>query len=165
MCILPKYIGIKFYPFAWVTFPLRVSCKREKHNAMDRKEFLTLIGSATAGALIVSCIGGCKSESVSASVDFTLDLNASANASLKNKGGYVVSNGIIVAQTTGGEYIAVSAACTHEGATVGFSNGQFVCPRHGAVFSATSGVVSGPASRPLTQYKTALSGSTLRIYS
>ena len=100
-------------------------------------------------------------------VDFTLDLTTPSNAALLATGGFVIANGIIVAKTVSGNYIAVSSACTHEGTNVQYVKGSdhFYCPNHGAQFSTTGAVVSGPTNRALTAYKVSLSGTLLRIYS
>lgn len=136
---------------------------------MDRKEFLSLIGMAAGGAAVAACMGGCKKESTAPniSVDFTLDLTAAANAALQNNGGYLVTQRVIVARTLSGSYIAVAAACTHEGQTVDYQSGShhFHCPRHGATFSESGAVLSGPPNSPLQQMKTSLNGNALHVYS
>jgi cytochrome b6-f complex iron-sulfur subunit len=137
---------------------------------IDRRKFITLTGMSAAGLLLSLCTIGCKKDNAdtdSQPVDFTLDLNATENASLKNNGGSRVVNNTIVARTTAGNYIAVASKCTHQGTTVNFeaNNNRFRCPNHGAVFSTTGAVVNGPASEPLTQYKTELNGNNLRIFS
>ena len=140
---------------------------------MDRKDFLTAIGMGAASVAVFNCIGcskgstGSPSTAAPTNVDFTLDLSASTNAALKTNGGYIYSNGIIIAKTTSGTYIAVSQTCTHQTYNVIYraSNKQFYCPNHGAIFSET-GVSSGiETSKALAQYKTQLTGNNLRIYS
>ncbi|MDB4925006.1 Rieske (2Fe-2S) protein [Mucilaginibacter sp.] len=88
---------------------------------MDRKDFLSAIGLSAASFAVISCIGCSKNGNAGSSgvsgptnIDFTLDLNASSNAALLTNGGYLTSNGIIVARTTAGTYIAVQQSCTHE---------------------------------------------------
>ena len=137
---------------------------------MDRKEFLSLIGMTAGGVVLSACFGSCQKETTSPSTvskDFTLDLTQTSNAALKNNGGYLVTNGVIVAKTTSGAYIAVTSACTHEGTTVSFDSGnnRFHCSNHGANFSTTGAVLNGPANTDLQQFKTSLSGNSLRIYS
>lgn len=136
---------------------------------MDRKEFLSLIGMAAGGAAVAACLGGCKKEqsAPNLSVDFTLDLSAAANAALRTNGGYLVTQRVIVARTLAGAYIAVAAACTHEGQTVDYQAGshQFHCPRHGALFSESGTVLSGPPNSPLQQMKTSVSGNVLHVFS
>lgn len=133
---------------------------------MNRKEFLTLTGMSLGAFVLSTCGIGCKKEENSTK-DFTLDLNASTNAALKNNGGSVITDGVIVARTNTGSYIAVASACTHQGTNVNFqsSNEQFKCPNHGAEFDASGKVLKGPATKALTQYKTELNGTNLRVFS
>ncbi len=139
---------------------------------MERKEFLSLVGKGASGTLFLSILEACSKTKTTTSsppagpVDFTLDLSNNQYSSLKTDGGYVYNNGIIVAKTVNGDYIAVSAACTHQGTYVQYvtSNNSFYCPSHGSDFSATGAVLRGPAYLPLTQYKTALTGNSLRVY-
>ena len=139
---------------------------------MDRKEFLTLIGISTGGLVLASCMGACNQMGVSPTttpliVDFTLNLTDQANSTLKKKGGYLYSNGVIVAQTMAGGYIAVSAACTHQGQYVQYisSNNLFYCNAHSSSFSNTGAVTGGPAPSNLQQMKTTLIGTSLRVQS
>ncbi len=135
---------------------------------MDRKEFLSLLGLSVGGMVVASCLGGCSQDSVAprSDVDFTLDLTDSANAALQNNGGFVVRQGVIVARTVNGEFIAVSAACTHQGTTVQYqvNNNRFFCPNHGSNFSESGAVINGPANRPLQRFSTELMGDLLRIF-
>jgi cytochrome b6-f complex iron-sulfur subunit len=145
---------------------------------MERKEFLSLIGLGSASALAAVCMGGCSKSTESTTtpgqptqpttptnVNITLDLTQPANASLATPGGYIYTGGIIVAKTTGGSFIAVSQACTHQGTTIQYegTNQRFYCPNHGATFSNTGAVTNGPATSSLKQYKTSLSGNMLTI--
>jgi thiosulfate dehydrogenase [quinone] large subunit len=51
----------------------------------------------------------------------------------------------------GSTYRAFDRACTHQGALVNWQagSGDFLCPNHGARFSAAGGVTMGPATKPL----------------
>jgi cytochrome b6-f complex iron-sulfur subunit len=140
---------------------------------MDRKDFLNAIGMGAASIAVFNCIGCSKSSTGGPStpaptnVDFTLDLSSSANAALNTSGGYIYSNGIIVAHTTSGGFRAVSQTCRHQNTDVIYrpNQNQFYCPRHGAIYS-TTGVSAGiETNLPLTNYNTQLSGTNLRIYS
>ena len=136
---------------------------------MDRKEFLALVGTSIGAITLASCFDSCKktsNASTAPTVDFTLDLNAAANSSLKTGGGYVYNSGVIVAKTTGGSYIAVSQACTHEGVTVTYqpSGNNFYCSAHGSSFSSSGSVTGGPAGSALKQYTCDLTGTTLRVH-
>ena len=137
---------------------------------MDRKEFLATLGFSAGGIFIASCLGSCKKENggnpvpPSPSVDFTLDLTQPSNAALASIGGYIYANGVIVAKTATG-FIAVAQACTHQGTSVEFqnANNRFYCPNHGALYSTSGTVISGPAPSPLKQYTTTLTGNVLRV--
>lgn len=142
---------------------------------MDRKDFLAAIGMSAATLAVISCAGCAKSSSPSPSgsttgptgIDFTLDLTLASNAALLNNGGYLASNGVLVARTTAGAYIAVQQSCTHESYPLTYqaNNQHFYCNNHGSAFTEAGAVVNSPANRNLTVYKTALNGTTLRIYS
>jgi len=143
---------------------------------MDRKDFLSQVGVGAAAFLAPICLGGiagCGKSSTGSTpsiptppsnIDFTLDVSSGALAS---NGGFLVSQGILVARTNAGAFLAVSAACTHEGTTVNYNaaNNNFVCPNHGAKFSSSGMVTLGPATTNLKSYNTSLTNSTLRIYS
>ncbi|WP_316847686.1 ubiquinol-cytochrome c reductase iron-sulfur subunit [Pedobacter psychrodurus] len=141
---------------------------------MDRKVFLNSIGMNAAAFALITCLGCKKTDGSSSSdtsgptgVNFTLDLSLSANAALLNNGGSLLSNGVIVAKTKTGAYIAVQRSCTHESYTLTYqsANSRFYCPNHGAIFSESGAVTNGPASRSLTVYNTQLTGTTLKVYS
>ena len=142
---------------------------------MERKEFLSLIGLGSASALAAVCLGSCSKSAVGDSnvpsaptnVNNSLDLSQPANLALGTAGGYVYSGGIIVARTTGGNYIAVSQTCTHQGSTVRYegTNQRFYCSNHGATFSNTGAVTGGPAPTALKQYNTSLAGNILTVFS
>jgi len=131
---------------------------------MNRKDFIAQVGFGAVALLATQCgLSSCSKQNTTA-VDFTLDIST---GSLATNGGSLNHNGVIVARTSTGDFIAVSAACTHEGTSVNYSSSanNFVCPNHGATFNASGKATKGPASSALTQYQTALSGNTLRVFS
>jgi cytochrome b6-f complex iron-sulfur subunit len=135
---------------------------------MERSEFLKLMGWSAGALVVVSCLEACKKDSSNAmKVDFTLDLSDAANSALATSGGYLVKQGVIVAKTTSGSYIAVASACTHEGIQITYQGSQnrFYCPGHGATFNNSGGVTNGPAKNDLQKFNTTLSGNNLRVYS
>ena len=138
---------------------------------MTRKEFFARVGFGAAAALVPACVAGLatsctpdSSTSAPINVDFTLDISTGA---LSIDGGHIVTRGIVVARTTSGTFIAVSAACTHQGTYVNYSSAynSFICPNHGAKFNSAGAVTQGPASSNLAQYHTTLLGTSLRVYS
>ncbi len=141
-----------------------------------RHQFLRQLGLGGAALLAVYCgttLSSCQNSSLdpqtpaSGSVDFTLDLTATAYAALKKNGGYVVTNNIVVARTMTGEYAAVTVVCSHEGnrqVTFTTSN-EFYCTAHGARFDVTGKGLNSDGRKGLTVYKTALTDATkLRVY-
>lgn len=140
---------------------------------MDRREFLESIGIGAAFVLTATCLHSCKNDdnnvtpTPTGTVDFTLDLTATSNAALKNNGGFVVSQGVVVARTSKGEYVAATNTCSHEGnKAVGFnSSDQFQCSVHGALFDLSGKGLNSFGSAGLKIYKTSLSGNSLRVTS
>jgi cytochrome b6-f complex iron-sulfur subunit len=135
---------------------------------MDRKEFLGLVGKSIFAITLASFLDGCTKNNNTPdqpTVDFTLDLTNSSYSALKTKGGYIYNQGVIVAKTLTGEYIAVSQACTHQGVSVVYQNsiGGFYCREHGASFSSNGAVTLGPANSNLKSYTCTLSGTSLNV--
>ncbi len=140
-------------------------------ETISRKEFLSLLGISSAAVALTYCFGGCQpvnnAPTAPAGVDFTMDLTNLVYSPLNSNGGYVYDNGIIVARTVSGSYVAVSQYCTHAGGTVVYDKNinDFYCPVHGSVFSTSGSVLQGPAGSPLVKYNTSLTGNSLRVYS
>lgn len=150
---------------------------------MKRGEFLRSLGMSGAALMAVYCMGtltACSNSSddpapgggttnpgggTGTKVDFTLDLNATANANLKTDGGFVIKDSVIVARVKGGTYVALAKSCTHQGTEVAYqlANDRFNCPNHGSNFKTDGSVINGPATSPLQQYKTTLTGTSLRV--
>jgi cytochrome b6-f complex iron-sulfur subunit len=140
---------------------------------MTRKDFFARVGFGAASVLVPACISGlatsCSTEeggssTAPSSVDFVLDIST---GSLSVDKGYLVTNKIVVARVDASTYIAVSAACTHEGTNVNYvgSSNSFHCPNHGANYSNTGVHLNGPGSANLKQYNVSLTGNSLRVYS
>lgn len=133
---------------------------------MDRKEFLALIGGGAAVFSLGSCLQSCTKVN-QPSVDFTINLSDPAYAVLKTAGGYMYANGVIVAHTISGAYVAVSQTCTHGGTNVVYETGKdnFYCPTHFATFTTSGVVKAGPANKNLRSYNTSLNSNNLHIWS
>ncbi len=143
---------------------------------MHRHEFFRLVGTGIGAILLTRCMAGCAGDAnndptpdPSQKVDFTLRLDDKANENLIGKGGYVIINNVIVAQTKDGQFVAVSANCTHQGTELVYKSpeNQFYCPLHLSRFDTTGKVIVGPATLPLTQYtvETNLTAGTVRVRS
>ena len=142
---------------------------------ISRHDFFRLVGTSVGVILLTHCSMGCSVQGggdptpVIQNVDFTLRLADQANANLNVKGGYLIANDIIVAQTKDGKFIAVSANCTHQGTqlTYKLADNQFYCPLHASRFDSAGNVLMGPATQPLVQYLTVadMAAGTVRIHS
>ncbi len=71
----------------------------------------------------------------------------------------------VLLQNKSGEYIALSAVCTHLGCVVQWQaeKGEFLCPCHGGRFSSTGSVLGGPPPRPLESLPVTVVGDQLRV--
>jgi cytochrome b6-f complex iron-sulfur subunit len=141
---------------------------------MERREFLESLGIGAAFVLTASCLQSCKNDNAggvtptTTGVDFTVNLDDAANSALKTNGGYVISNGIVVAKDKDGKFVAATQTCSHQGFKLVVFDGaknEFNCSQHGARFSTAGAGLNSEASKGLTVYKTALTGSSLRVFS
>ena len=163
-----------FQPQKYAKTPMETTSPITEQRLMDRHEFFRLVGASAGAALLMGCASACAGAtnpdlmaSPARKIDFSLDLNDKANESLKTKGGYVIINDVMVAQTKDGFYIAVSAKCTHEGTLLVYKpvENQFYCPLDLSRYDARGTVAVGPATQDLQRYLTVADTTTgvLRI--
>ena len=71
----------------------------------------------------------------------------------------------MVLQPSPGEFVALSAVCTHLGCIVQWqeAEAEFLCPCHAGRFSATGAVVSGPPPEPLETLPVTLNGDQILV--
>ncbi len=71
----------------------------------------------------------------------------------------------VILQPSPGDFIALSAVCTHLGCVVAWQEqaGEFLCPCHGGRFSAQGLVLGGPPPKPLESFVVELDGDQLKI--
>jgi cytochrome b6-f complex iron-sulfur subunit len=140
---------------------------------MERRQFLESLGIGAAFVLTATCMQSCKNDKAenvtptTGGVDFTLNLDDAANSALKTNGGYVISNGIVVAKDKDGKFVAATQTCSHQGFKLVVFDGaknEFNCSQHGARFSTVGAGLNSEASKGLTVYKTTLTGSSLRVF-
>ena len=140
---------------------------------MTRKEFIEQTGAGAAFALLATCGVGCQKTNTApannsaqgpSNIDFTV---STASGPLSANGGVIIQNGVLVARTNSGAFIAIASACTHQGTAINYTVGanDFTCPNHGSVFDANGNVTNGPATAPLKKYNTTLSGTSLHVFS
>jgi len=139
---------------------------------MNRRDLIqrVLVGGAVL-VMAPSVLNSCTKDSTTdpsgtgTGNKVNLDLSLPSNAALNNAGGAVVTQGIIVINTGGGNYVALSSTCTHQGCTVAYNSGagNIQCPCHGSVYTTTGIVVQGPAPRALQSYPVTVTGNILSI--
>jgi len=139
---------------------------------MDRKEFLIKLGIGAAAITFIDTLQSCSKQAnnptpTKLNVNFTFLLTDPNYSALNQSGGYVYSNGVVIAKTSTNSYIAVAQACTHAGCNVIYQLQQndFYCPCHSSVFNNTGGVVTGPATVALQLFNAAVTGNSVHIYS
>ncbi len=139
---------------------------------MKRREALQRIVLASGTVLLIPpALLSCSEEGAgdpggnNGNIDLKINMDDSSYSGLKNAGGFVVVSAIIIANTGGDNYVALSSICTHQACTVGYSvqNDNFPCPCHGSVFNSNGSVANGPATQPLKQYTVTRDGNVLTI--
>ncbi|NID12458.1 QcrA and Rieske domain-containing protein [Fibrivirga algicola] len=136
---------------------------------LTRTDFVRLVGTSIGLIAFTNCIAACGTDggdpAPAATVDFTVNWANSPYSNLQTKGGYVVEQNVIVAQTLTGEFIAVSSICTHDRNALVFqgTNNRFYCPAHMSMFSTSGAVINGPASVALKTYTVTVNQTTGEI--
>lgn len=71
----------------------------------------------------------------------------------------------VLLQPKAGDYIALSAVCTHLGCIVKWvdDKGEFLCPCHGGRFSTEGKVLGGPPPKPLETYTVKIDDTDLTV--
>jgi cytochrome b6-f complex iron-sulfur subunit len=68
----------------------------------------------------------------------------------------------LVARTGQEAFSALTATCTHESNVItNFTGSEFACTFHGSLFTASGTVARGPATRPLTSYRTTFANNVV----
>lgn len=136
---------------------------------MNRKEFLTTIGAGAAFALTATCLGSCTKDSTSGSkdVNLSIDLEKAEFGALKDPSGFVVHEGIVIARSLSGEYLAATVECSHENLNqITFnSSDEWFCTAHGARFAKDGSGLNVNGNKGLTVYKTEKSANILKVFS
>lgn len=71
----------------------------------------------------------------------------------------------VLVQNAPGEFLALSAVCTHLGCIVQWipEKQEFLCPCHAGIFSREGKVLSGPPPKPLPSFPVALSDDQVLV--
>lgn len=132
---------------------------------MGRRDFLVKAGLVAGGLLLTVSAG----PALAAAFD-DLTVPIGPDSPLAKVGGFQIVDStagkIIIIHEDASKFVALSAKCTHKGATVGYHSDskQIVCEKHGSRFDPDTGkVIKGPAEEPLTSYTTNPAGPNLTV--
>lgn len=143
---------------------------------MERKAFLKSVGAGAAFALTYGCLGSCSKEVSIPFIAptgsdlppdtalFSIDLTAPEAINLREEGGFIIREEIVVAQSLSGTYLAATVVCTHESRKeVIFQNNEFNCTAHGARYDQSGNGLNDFGKKGLKIYKTLLEEDILTI--
>ncbi len=137
-----------------------------KTRIMTRKDFLGTLGLGAGFVLTATCLGSCGLIAP-VNVDFTVDLQDNANSALLTNGGYKVIDGIVVAKTTTGNYVAATVICSHDNKRkITLKDDEWYCTDHGARFDLNGDGLNRTGDKGLTIYNVnEVDANTLRVFS
>lgn len=96
----------------------------------------------------------------------TITIDLAIQTALNASGSWLlIENSSTLVANVSGAFVALTSVCTHSGCSDRwtFGNSRFTCTCHGSVFDSAGKVLTGPASAPLQQFTTQVTGTTLRI--
>lgn len=131
-------------------------CNETEKKCSGRREFL--VGAGTiAGGLVLNLTSVGKASAAAPPTETVIKLDE--NSPLNKVGGSQTvdtsSGKVIIARTGEATFSAVSAVCTHKGATLKYDDKAklFACPSHGSKFNPDGSNAGGPAKTPLKSLK------------
>ena len=131
-------------------------CDDKEKSCSGRREFLVSAG-AIAGGLVLSLANVEKTSAAVPATETVIKLDE--NSPLNKVGGSAIvdtpSGKVIIARTSEASFAAVSAVCTHKGATLGYDDKSklFACPSHGSKYNPDGTNAGGPSKTPLKSLK------------
>lgn len=131
-----------------------------------RTAFMRVIGTSIGLIAFTNYVSACSKDTgdpaPATTVDFTINWDKSPYSNLQTKGGYVVEQGVVIAQTMAGNFVAVSSACTYNTSALAFqgNNNRFYCPSCQSAFTTGGTVQNGPATKPLKTYAVTINQAT-----
>ena len=131
-------------------------------SAIGRRTFLAQSALLAAGAALVACGGGGGVTTPTFSGSGSIRI--SDYPALTNVGGVALVNlsgsPLAVVRTDSNTFVALSRICPHQGSTVNFTGGGFLCPNHGAQFTETGVWVGGQRTTNMHAYPTSFDQAT-----
>lgn len=150
------------------------------HGGLTRRHVLAGLGAVGAAATLAACgsapggttAGSGTTPGADGSTD-PADSPAAAGAIAKVAdvpvGGAITAQldgvPVIITQPTAGEFVGLSAICTHQGCTVAPEGEALACPCHGSTFDLAGAATRGPATEPLATFALEVDGDDLVVAS
>jgi cytochrome b6-f complex iron-sulfur subunit len=126
----------------------------EPAEGIGRRTFLVQTALLTAAAALAACGADLSSPNIPAGTT----VNVNNYASLASVGGValvtVSGAALAIVRTGATTFVALSRVCPHEGGIVNQSGSGFLCPVHGAQFTATGTWQGGQRTSSLHSYAT-----------
>jgi cytochrome b6-f complex iron-sulfur subunit len=132
---------------------------------IKRRKLISLTALGTAIATITGIFGRDASRAQNKAT--LVKIGSLSNLKAKGELAGKTAKGPVIVVSSGktGAISAVNPTCTHEGCRVKWQKSQekFICPCHGAQFSATGQKLKGPAGKNLPTYATQMEGDTVLV--
>ena len=136
-----------------------------------RRNFIKLISSGIGGGLIGGSIIGCATATVHQGnlnkniLEFPL---SEFNENIGDNYGLLISafnmsDAIILIKASEGEFLALSARCTHQGCQVKVKKQYFNCSCHGSAYDGYGNVIRGPAQKRLRSFPVKILDGMIKI--
>ena len=125
-------------------------------SEIGRRTFLAQTAMLAAAAALAAC--GAGSDPTAPSLSGPTTIKVSDYPALATVGGIalvtVQSSPFAIVRTGTTTFVALSRICPHQGSTVNQSGSGFLCPNHGAQFSANGTWVGGERTSSMRSYAT-----------
>ena len=126
-------------------------------DGIGRRTFLAQSALLAAGALLAACAAGDATDP-GPTLNSTTDIKVSDFPALASVGGIALvsisGNPMAIVRTGDASFVTLSRICPHQGSTINPNGSGFLCPGHGARFSATGQWQGGQRTSNMRSYNT-----------
>jgi len=132
-------------------------------DGIGRRTFLAQSALLAAGALLAACAAGDATDP-GTTINSTSDIKVSDFPALASVGGIALvnigGNPLAIVRTGDASFVTLSRICPHQGSTINPNGSGFLCPGHGARFSATGQWQGGERTSNMRSYATTYDAAT-----
>ena len=126
-------------------------------DGIGRRTFLAQSALLAAGALLAACAAGDATDP-GTTLNSTTDIKVSDFPALASVGGIALvnfsGNPFAIVRTGDASFVTLSRVCPHQGSIINPNGSGFLCPGHGARFSATGQWQGGERTSNMRSYQT-----------